>query len=322
MKNEFNIYLLAKYYNNECSADEKLFIENWIAKNEENKKLFNSYKAIWDKSGKIPEMFKPDTEITWKNVKSRISSGKTLQIHKKGNIFLFLKIAAVIVIILGSAIFYLTNNRNIVIATSSDQREVKLPDGTSVYMNRNSTLTYPARFRKDNRSIEFEGKGFFNVTKDIQRQFIIQSENTTTTVLGTQFNLEVKSNESYVKVNVVEGKVKFSSRLDETKKVILTAGEEGIYKLKDDKIKEQKYKDENFLSWKTKKYIFNETRLTEILDLLSEDYIVTYKIENQSLRNLKLTATFNNLSIEEIVESIEIALNIEIKVNGNKLIIK
>ncbi len=324
MKDQFNIYVLAKYYNNECSIEEKQQIENWLEENDENKKLFHSLKSIWEKSGKVPDMFHPNAELTWDNVKNRISTVKTIQNQRKKILNQLFKVAAILILLLGSAFFlkYYYINRNIFISTAIEKKEVKLPDGTMVFLNRNSSIKYPRKFNKKNRFISFEGEGFFKVTKDSKRKFIIESNNTTTTVLGTQFNLDAYNDNNIVKVTVIEGKVKFSLKEDDSKSVFLTLGEEGIYNINTGQFTEQNTKNNNFLAWKTKKYLFNETPLNEILDLLSKDYAISYKIENQSLTDLKLTAAFNELTIEEITETIEIALNLEIEVSGNELIFR
>ncbi|MFC2137209.1 FecR family protein [Bacteroidota bacterium] len=323
MKDQLDIYLLAKYFNKECNDEETQVVDNWLTASSENKKMFDGYKEIWEKSKSIPEMFQPNAEATWINVKSRISADKFSKVNKRF-IYQLTKIAAVFLLLIGSGIiirnYYF--NQNIVVATTIDQREIKLPDGTIVTLNRNSNIEYPRKFAKNNRMIAFNGEGFFEVVKDSKRQFIIQTENTTTTVLGTQFNLEAYHENEKVIINVTEGKVMFSLKKDKNMNVILTKGEEGIYDPIHHKIKEQNTENNNFLSWKTKQYKFNESTLIEILELISKDYSIAYKFENKSLENERLTATFSNLTIEEIIETIEIALNIDIEVNSNQIIIR
>ena len=117
-----------------------------------------------------------------------------------------------------------------------------LPDGSTVYLNKDSKLTYPNKFEGDERVVILEGECFFDVKKNPDKPFIIFSGNTKTEVLGTTFNLRAYPEQENVEVMVLTGRVKFSRITDETenkKMVNLTKQKKGIYMKEEDVVKDE-----------------------------------------------------------------------------------
>ncbi|MCM5662659.1 FecR family protein [Galbibacter mesophilus] len=147
---------------------------------------------------------------------------------------------------------------------------VQLPDGSMVWLNSNSTLTYPEAFRGDTRTVTLEGEAFFEVVKN-KGQFIVKTENQDVTVLGTSFNVSAYKDENFFSSTLVEGKVKLSS--EETEEVILAPGERGY--LKNDSSKRvyvSKVDVRNYSSWKDGVFYFENEGLPTILKKVGRWY--------------------------------------------------
>src|SRR5690606_36229691 len=90
------------------------------------------------------------------------------------------------------------------------QYQVSLPDGTKVWLNADSKLYYPRAFSGNTRTVQMEGEAYFEVAKDEQKPFIVQTNRQKVEVLGTHFNVNAYSEEPISAVSLLEGKVKVS----------------------------------------------------------------------------------------------------------------
>lgn len=132
-------------------------------------------------------------------------------------------VAAVIVLFFGIAYFFRPLT---VIAPRGEFAQVQLPDGSHVQLNSESSLKYRAHFLST-RSVRLEGEAYFEVT-DSDKQFVVETFNANTAVLGTQFNVRARSHESDAATSVVvaEGKVHLRSKIGDDQGVVLTAGQQ------------------------------------------------------------------------------------------------
>ena len=126
---------------------------------------------------------------------------------------------------------YLIPTKMQTISTLANRMEVTLPDGSQIMLNRYSSLTYPKRFKGDSREVTLNGEGFFNITKNPNKPFIVTAEMMKVQVLGTQFNIEAYANNPDVKTTLIEGSVMVS--IDSTdEQMILHPSESAIYNKK------------------------------------------------------------------------------------------
>ncbi|MDH6359047.1 FecR domain-containing protein [Parabacteroides sp. PF5-9] len=210
-------------------------------------------------------------------------------------------IAAVFVLLIGFGIVYLMHKNTpdwVIVNTLSNQsKDVYLPDSTLVSLAGDSKIKYNRKdFNQKRRTVEMNGKAFFQVKQDVMRPFAVKTTYTVTTVVGTSFQIEER--EEATKINVASGKVLFEDH-SEGDKNLLTAGMSAEYNAENKRIAIQVAdNDMNYLSWKTQTLIFHETPLERVIRDLNECFNVQIINEKGSL-DLKLTATFNDLSLEE-----------------------
>lgn len=228
-------------------------------------------------------------------------------------------IAAVILVCLTlSTWYYMTSEREewIVVVTAAGQKKnVFLPDSSMVAMAGSSTIRYELNgFKKGNRAVEMGGKAFFQVRKMSDSPFSVATESAVVTVLGTSFQLDEKDGETELFVNT--GKVAFAAKVG-NEELILTAGMSAVYRDGEDLPVALEEENKNALSWHTKELHFDNTPLKRVMRDLSDHYQV--KITNRMKEEDKrLTATFNDLSLEETLLVINQTLDTHLVVDSGK----
>ena len=218
---------------------------------------------------------------------------------------------------------YLIPTKMQTISTLANRMEVTLPDGSQIMLNRYSSLTYPKRFKGDSREVTLNGEGFFNITKNPNKPFIVTAEMMKVQVLGTQFNIEAYVNNPDVKTTLIEGSVMVS--IDSTdEQMILHPSESAIYNKKN-KTLELAVEDETVatVAWQSNSFIFDKQTLQEIVRKLGNSFGVVIEIDNDDLANYRLTAKFNNDEpLEEILTLLQTGRGFTFKkINNQKIII-
>lgn len=336
MKNTIPYNLIAAYFSGECSAPEKQKLQNWRNSNLANQKLFNQFREVWEKSEESKKAFSPDTESALEKVNREIEMRTAYK--KKNNktinklVYFGLRIAAVLIIGAGILLgYYLSQKKSADIyveetTTKAEKQEIILADGSTVWLNSFGKLKYPSEFSSEKREVWLEGEAFFEITKNPEKPFIIHAQNSLTQVLGTSFNIRAIPDEKEVVVTVIEGKVAFYNKAkDNGKSLELIAGDKGILNKNNSNLKKHKNADSNFLSWKTGILDFNNMPLQEVIRELSEYYNTDIEITDTAINEMKITTTFPNMKIDEVMKSIGLTLErqgVEIQFKKPKYVIK
>ena len=318
--------ILLAYILREANDNQIIAIEKWINASEENAKHFQEIEKMWLETLDItPKPISVDVDKAWNNVEKRILSESEARNNKTKNFISYaLKIAAVFILFFGIFMIYksATKPNTLIIATTDNISLDTLSDGSIVSLNKNSQLDFPDKFNKDQRLVELEGEAFFEVAHNSQQTFIIDAGGGYIQVVGTKFNVNTNSDSAYINVFVEEGIVKLfniKSNSTDTISVILKAGEKGRINKTSGIPKKLKNTEENAndLFWKTNTLEFNSCNISEVIKTLEEKFDV--KIEaSEKVKNLKLTTTFDDEEIEQIMDIISLTFNLKISKTGEK----
>ncbi len=308
MEDFYNI--LAKHFSKETKPDEEQLVSEF---EEKNSVEYHALKKIWNANEGDIFVTDFDANEAFKKVKNQVDLKNK---HKVIPLFsTALKIAASIVLVIATSLVgYVTYNNafgsNVIVAqnNSNETLELKLKDGTIVWLNSGATLTYKKQFSEDKRETELNGEAFFDVTKDKSRPFFIKTNNTIVTVLGTSFN--VKNDNTQTEIAVKTGMVNVeSSKTNES--IIVKPGFSAI--VNSDKLESYKTNNHNYFSWKTGVFIFEATPLKQVIHDLKSFYKDKLPIsENLKNNNCNLTAKFENTPISQVIETIELSCSIKI----------
>lgn len=180
------------------------------------------------------------------------------------------------------------------VSTLAETRTVSLPDGTSVTLNHYSTLTYPERFKSDNREVELNGEAYFEVSKDKKHPFIVQTEAVDVRVLGTQFNVDAYRDSPDVRTTLLTGSVAVSNKSN-SEHMILKPNEIAIYNKVEKKLTRKLLEDAtDEISWRHGEFIFDDVPLRDIARELSNSFGTTIQITDPTLQSYRISARFRN----------------------------
>jgi transmembrane sensor len=321
-KNKYytNWKLLASYLSGNASETEKNEVQEWIGKSEENKRLFIKVEKIW-KISENTNQTEIDIEKAWKNVNSKAKILPRQRFFLMQKTYSYsLRVAAVLVI--GIFAWYLISNINYLKTTTAGSKLVtlSLADGSQITLNNKAQLRYPNKFRGNSREVFLEGEAFFNITKNPQKPFIIKTSTTQIKVLGTSFSVNANRNGD-VEVIVNSGVVAFKSG-NNKQQVVLKKEDKAVFTKASGLINTSINSDPNYISWKTKKFIFRETRLKDVFDKIENIYSVRIIAKDTAIFNCRITATYDGLSIDDIIKSIDLAFKCKSAKNGDIFLIE
>ncbi len=275
----------------------------------------------WMEMNEIGRSEKADTDKAWDKLYGRLQEDKLIP-GKKFLVTRSLRIAASIIIIMGLAFtglyIGLTNtgrNSDNIILTDAGQKNVRvdLPDGSTVFLNRNSSITYPDRFDSQSRTVKLEGEAYFDIESDSKRPFTVNAGDADVTVLGTSFNVNTGNNR--VEVLVTSGEVLLKNHGGE-ESVKLQQGDLGL--LSDDSASKSLNSDPNYLSWKTEILVFEGDSLGKVIRDLKRVHNINIETGNDEIRKLRVTSVFDNQSHETIIRIICTTFNLDYYKEGDK----
>mgnify|MGYP000047072726 FL=1 len=259
---------------------------------------------------------------------SKNSKGK----HNNSSFSNLAKVAASIVLLFGLGyLFFMIapiNNakeipvEEVVLQTEWGQKmNLTLPDGTQVHLNSGTTIKFPKKFSAYSREVKLDGEAFFEVAKNPNKPFIIQTGEVNTMVHGTSFNINNYDDKDRVEVTVATGKVEVSSNEE---KVFLTQNDQAIFDRTTKNITKEHVNAADYLYWKKGIINFKDAPLAEALEALERWYGVSFIVKNEKVKRCHITASFNNEILTVVLESIIYAkkgLQFEY-IEDNKIMIK
>lgn len=324
-KNIDPIDLCIRYFSGEASPDEIKGLETWVQENETNRNFFQEYKKTWQLSASRSLEF--DKEEAWKNVSSKIkethSEKKVVQMKppSAGMNSLF-RIAAIAIVFLTAGFLVYTmffSTRTTELVANNDILQELLNDGSEVTLNKNSSLIYDSKFNKKERKVTLTGSAFFNVARNETKPFVVETPDVHVKVLGTSFYINSQTHDSKVEVTVNSGVVRVTTAGEQS--LELVAGEKAVLNKKSGMLQLEKNTNKNFLSWKTKTLVFENTPFEEVIEAIEATYGVEINVANSYLLDCQLTATYTNFSREDVLHLISETLNLKITGSGDQYLV-
>ncbi len=236
----------------------------------------------------------------------------------------YLKVAAVLLPLLlmaGFVAYYSHTPQDLILITvdHGQSREITLPDQSTVRINSGSTLEYPRKFKKKERTVYLKGEAYFSVKKDPSKPFKVKTETLDIHVLGTEFNLSAYGTDRFSSVFVKTGKVQVT--IGENKDYILTPSRQLIYnKVSSEVIIETMNPNYNS-EWLNGILVFEKKTIQEIVHILERTYNVGFHGAASLLQNpTQYTVKFvNRESLEQILHVLEAMTPYTYTLDGNQI---
>jgi len=318
--------LIGKYLSGEANAAEVALLESRVKESPENEKAFADYKRLWIMSGIHSKMRETDLDAEWQSLRAKLPLGEsfTIPARDRGKVRILqpiLRYAAILIVLvaLAGALYYFLSKPGMEELMASDSILIQsLPDGSEVTLNLGSKLIYPVRFSGSNRNLTLEGDAFFKVQPDQSKPFVVKAGEADVTVLGTSFYVNAKPDKPDVEVIVSTGRVSLKSDREE---VILTVGEKGTFQKSNGTVWKEVNQDENYISWKTKRLIFQNERLEVVFRKIEETYGSKVRALNHEILDCRLTATFDNQQAATVMEIIGATFGFEVSVQNGEILV-
>jgi ferric-dicitrate binding protein FerR (iron transport regulator) len=194
--------------------------------------------------------------------------------------------------------------------------QFSLPDGTTGWLNSNSSVKYNGNFNT-NRQITLKGEAFFDVFKDKKRPFIVNTPEINVKVLGTRFNIASYENEKNVEVVLEEGKLIFNDK-EMNKSCTMNPNDMIIFDKTLKNFSTEVVQPQKYISWTEGKLVFRNDPLDVIARRLERWYNIDVEVNVSFSEDVRLRATFVDENLEEVLNLLKRSLQIDYKIeNGN-----
>jgi transmembrane sensor len=193
------------------------------------------------------------------------------------------------------------------------QYQVVLPDGSTVWLNAASSITYPLAFNKNDRTVKINGEAYLEVVHHAEAPFRVETKTQTIEDIGTHFDVNAYADEPAIKTTLLEGAVKVNG-------VTLKPGQQAISN--GNRIKVADADLEETIAWKNAMFRFNAEKLGAIMRQVSRWYDVEVTFENEALKDKTfgaVTTRFANVS--QLLHKLELTGVAKFKIEGKKIIV-
>lgn len=197
------------------------------------------------------------------------------------------------------------------------QYQIKLPDGTQVWLNASSSLRYPAVFTGRERTVELKGEGYFEVAKDPDRPFKVKSGMQELQVLGTHFNVNAYADEAIIKTTLLEGAVRI--KVGAEKDIVLKPGQQSL--MSSNGLKIGTADMEEAIAWKNGYFKFNDEGIEGILKKVSRWYDVDIQYEGKMTDKIFNGKVSRYSKVSEVLHILQLTGAIEFKIEGRRIIV-
>ncbi len=212
-----------------------------------------------------------------------------------------------------------SNVKMLTVATPrGGQYRLVLPDGTKVWLNAASVLTFPASFGGKQRKVELSGEGYFEVAKNKEKPFLINSGDQSIEVLGTHFNVNTYADEPSIRTTLLEGAVKVISPSDH---VIISPGQQAVLKRNERKFMVQDAHLEEVMAWKSGYFQFNGESIQAVMRKVSRWYNVdiTYLPNTSKQGFVGTISRFENVT--KVLKMLELTGTVHFKIEGRRILV-
>ncbi len=347
--------LILKCLQDEASSEEQQEVWSWL----QDHKNFGRYQRLrdsWLASGMIRKDSAFDLEQRYQKVQARIQSKiQAKPFFRLGSLNTMWKVAALFIFafLLGFSITQLTSSIT-VNSLAENQYNIESPmgakitmdlaDGTKVWLNAGSRLTYSNAFNVENRTVHLVGEGYFEVAKNRQIPFVVKADGVEVKAVGTAFNVKAYPDEALVEATLVEGIVDVSEgrqtiRLEPNQKVsflrssarlvsqtnaqeedeLVDVDPKNIHTV--DIIRTKNVNPNLYTSWRGQRWIFEREKLANFTKILERRYDVKVYVMDNELNDYKISGSIHQQTLDQLLNAIRLTVPINYKIINNEVLL-
>ena len=295
--------LLIRFLTGTCTQDELLGVEKWISTDRANADWLFEMEYVWSLKDELRYSDRKEIETAYRRFsRTKQKPAKIRKLYPE-----WLKYAAVVAIVclLSANIYQAFRDKypDEVAASTIEvpvgQRvAVTLSDGTKVWLNSGSILSYPAKFDNKNRTVRLDGEGYFEVTADRKHPFVVSTTMLEVKVLGTKFNVQAYPDED-IAVSLLEGQLQIQAQ---NKSVLMAADELVTWSKAAGLIHYKNKPVQHAAQWTSGELMFVDERLADIARVLERHFGVTIIIDTPELADERFSCrTQSGATLEQVL---------------------
>lgn len=297
-------------------------LNSWLEEDSENSRLFGQLVDLWEADQILRGEQSFDPSKAWTRLESKMNIKPSIVV-RLGGINQLARYAAIFILalVLGGIGSYLIQghfesnllSKNTVEYTApyGSKTNLKLLDGSHVWLNAGTTLKYNQGFGTTNRDIQLVGEAYFEVAKSKKLPFIVNAKEISVTAVGTKFNVKAYPEEKMVETILLEGSVKLEN---EQKSVLLHPNQKAIIDSKQDGIVVSNVKNLYEVSWRTDNWIIKNTNLGSLAKLLERRYNIEITFDVDSIKNYEFAGIIKDETIEQVLTAITYVAPLKYKI--------
>ncbi len=319
--------LIFDYLSGDLNSENKKTLDTLLSESQELREYKERLEQFWNGQSKDIKSF--SAKNAFNKFKQRVI--REIEANKHNNRIVHLKpiirvaVTIAIIITIGYGAFhagYQSTNQGspVIIACSpGENATLKLPDGSDVWLNSESSLTYYKDFNKGKRNVYLKGEAFFEVESNKKNPFIVNAANMKVTATGTRFNVMAYENETYLQASLLEGIIEIEAN---QKKFQLQAGEmisvnKETLKLRKDKILDS----DKIIGWRDGKLIFKNEALSDLVRKFERFYDVNFEL-SPGIDTIRFSGTLQYESIDELIKILDETHGIKVSKDGKTINLK
>ncbi|HVT86456.1 MAG TPA: FecR domain-containing protein [Chitinophagaceae bacterium] len=294
--------------------------EQWIAAHPDRQEMVNQAVAIlnlirFQDTPVSSEQIK-EAEVKLRKTINDPPPAKVISIKRK-KIWYAAAAVAVLLIVIGVTVFFKPSSKSQLATQYGQIKKDKLPDGTEVFLNANSTVTYEKGWHEGKtREVWIQGEAFFHVKKTPSHdKFIVHTDAFDIEVTGTSFNVTNKNGQSSIILK--EGSVKI--RRPGEAEILMQPGD--MVAFSNEKIEKKIVTKQDYMAWMDNKLDFDNTPVTEIVRIIKEHYGVDVKINGNNLANQTITGIMPNDNLDVLLQALDATQELKVIRNGDSITI-
>lgn len=326
--------LIADYLTGSLDEKELTELKVWMAASDENEAYFIRKREVWFSAVSREAESVYDKDKAFESFRERVHSRKKERksLPREFSLSAFWRYAAVVAVIIAVGFLsYWRGEVNVketfadisVEAPLGSKTKLYLPDGTLVWLNAGSRMTYSQGFGFDNRVVALEGEGYFEVERNEKIPFYVKTKDLQLRVLGTKFNFRDYPEDREVVVSLLEGKVELNNKLKNEKAAFLVPDERAVLNKSNGLMTVESVTASNASQWTDGYLFFDEELLPDITKELERSYNVKIHIANDSLNNFRFYGNFvrREQNIQEVLDALASTEEIRYKIEERTITI-
>lgn len=360
--------ILLKSLEGMASHEEMELIWRWIEKDPENKKYYENMRDIWMRVSVFQPLEENQIHAFWERFKNKNELSVNIEKEEiitepKRLLPRFIRVAAILIVtlmlgvVLGKFVFnkkeqVQVKDFYVIEAPRGAKSFVTLTDGTKIWLNAGSKISYQRNYNQENRNIFLEGEAFFEVAKNKEIPFLVYSSGIVVKAIGTAFNVKAYPEEGIVETTLVEGSVSIESIAKSgkreqtlmqpnqkanfykvTQQIEIESREEStavkedkgvlpvMLKSKIERIEVNKEVDtELYTSWKDKRWVFEKQKMEDFSVILERLYDVKVVFKDEELKQYRISGSFEEEDLEQVLKAVQLTIPMEYSINHKEVI--